>query len=346
MKIALITDTHYNFKKANKNFHDYFAKFYKDIFFPYLKKNKIKTVIHLGDAFDNRKGVDFWALEWAKQNVYDKFKENKIEVYNIVGNHDVYYKNTNKINSIDLLLNEYDNVTSVSSAKEFLIDDLEILLLPWICSDNQEEVFEKIKNTKAKVLFGHLELTGFSVFPGQVQMHGLDKSIFSKFDRVYSGHYHTKSDDGRIFYLGNPYQMFWNDYGDSRGFHIFDTETYELEFIKNPYTIFEKIYYDDSKYDLSNVDIENKIVKLIVRKNTNSKIFEEFLDDVVKCNPLDLKIVDIINVDDSEVEYDDAESENTLTILDKYIEDSDFSLDKNKVKNLIREVYKQALEME
>ena len=84
MKIALITDTHYNFKKANKNFHDYFAKFYSDIFFPYLEENNIKTVIHLGDAFDNRKGIDYWALEWAKENVYDRFKNNDIEVYNIV----------------------------------------------------------------------------------------------------------------------------------------------------------------------------------------------------------------------------------------------------------------------
>lgn len=347
MKIALITDTHYNFKKANKNFHDYFAKFYSDIFFPYLEENNIKTVIHLGDAFDNRKGIDYWALEWAKENVYDKFKNNDIEVYNIVGNHDVYYKNTNRINSVELLLSEYNNVIPISSPKEFLFDKLKIALLPWICPENQSEISEFIENTKAKVLFGHLELTGFSVFPGQVQTHGMDKSIFSKFDRVYSGHYHTRSDDGKIFYLGNPYQMFWNDFGDSRGFHIFDTKTYQLNFIKNPHTIFQKIYYEDNcQEELIDNEFQDKIVKVIVRKNSNSKYLEKYIDKIIKFNPIDLKIVDTIDVDDSDVEYTDNEVENTLVILDKYIEDSDFSLDKNKVKNLIREVYKQALELE
>ena len=32
MLIAIITDTHYNFKKGNKVFHDYFEKFYNNIF--------------------------------------------------------------------------------------------------------------------------------------------------------------------------------------------------------------------------------------------------------------------------------------------------------------------------
>jgi len=125
MKIALITDTHYNFKKANKNFHDYFAKFYKDIFFPYLEENNIKTVIHLGDAFDNRKGIDYWALDWAKRNVYDVFKKLNIKVYSIVGNHDTYYKNTNEVNSIDILLDEYENIVKISSPMEVSIGGLD-----------------------------------------------------------------------------------------------------------------------------------------------------------------------------------------------------------------------------
>jgi DNA repair exonuclease SbcCD nuclease subunit len=347
MKIGIITDTHYNFKKANKNFHEYFAKFYNEVFFPRLEKENIKTVIHMGDAFDNRKGIDYWALEWAKENVYDKFKDLGIKVYNVVGNHDVYYKNTNKINSVDLLLNEYKNVIPISSPLEVTFDGLNTLILPWICSENQEEIFNTLKDTDAKVIFGHLELNGFSVFPGQLQTGGMDKSIFDRFDRVYSGHYHTRSDDGKIFYLGNPYQMFWNDFGDTRGFHIFDTKNYKLNFIKNPYDIFEKIYYEDNSEDeLIESNFENKIVKLVVRKNTNSKNFEKYVDTIIKFNPIDLKIVDTVDVDDSEVEYTDNEVENTLVILDKYIEDSDFSLDKNKVKNLIREVYKQALELE
>jgi len=347
MKLGIITDTHYNFKKANKNFHEYFAKFYNEIFFPRLKKEKIKTVIHMGDAFDNRKGIDYWALEWAKENVYDKFQELGITVYNIVGNHDVYYKNTNRINSIDLLLNQYENVIPVSSPLEVSFDGLDTLLLPWICNENQEKVFDLLQNTEAKVIFGHLELNGFSVFPGQVQKGGMDKTIFDKFDRVYSGHYHTRSDDGKVFYLGNPYQMFWNDYGDDRGFNIFDTETYKITFHKNPFNMFEKVYYEDSDVSgIEDISFTDKIVKIIIRKNNNQKQFDKYLNFITNFNPLEVKVVDMMDIDDTSVEYSDTEIEDTMTILNKYIEDSDFEFDKNKVKSIVGEVYKQALELE
>jgi hypothetical protein len=188
---------------------------------------------------------------------------------------------------------------------------------------------------------------GFTVFPGQLQVHGMDKKIFNKFDRVYSGHYHTRSDDGKIFYLGNPYQMFWNDYGDDRGFHIFDTENYDLTYLKNPYNMFEKLYYEDSGLDdIEESKLENKIVKVVIRKRSNQKQFEKFLDKIIHSNPMELKVVDIIDIDDSNVEYEEDDIEDTLTILDKYIEDSDFNLNKNKIKDIIREIYKEALEVE
>jgi DNA repair exonuclease SbcCD nuclease subunit len=347
MKIALITDTHYNFKKANKNFHDYFAKFYSKVFFPYLEKNNITTVIHLGDAFDNRKGVDYWALKWAKENVYNKFRDLGITVYSIVGNHDTYYKNTNQVNSIELLLDEYENIVNISNPKEVSINGLDILLLPWICPENQETIFSLLEETKSKVVFGHLELKGFSVFPGQLQPHGLDKKIFEKFDRVFSGHYHTRSDDGKIFYLGNPYQMFWNDYNDRRGFNIFDTETLELNFVENPYTIFEKIYYEDSSVEeISPQKYKDKIIKLIIRKKTNQKKFDLFLDELTKCSFIELKISEILDIDDSNYQYTESDIEDTLSILNGYVEDSEFKLNKNIVKKIIKDIYNEALEIE
>jgi len=347
MKVALITDTHYNFKKANKNFHEYFAKFYSNIFFPYLKKHNIKTVIHCGDAFDSRKGVDYWALDWAKENVYDKFLEYGITVYSIVGNHDTYYKNTNEVNSINILLNEYSNIIKISSPMEFRIGELDFLFLPWICADNQEESYSMIKSTKAKIVFGHLELNGFPVFPGQTQPNGIDKSIFSKFTRVFSGHYHTRSDDGKIFYLGNPYQMFWNDCNDVRGFNIFDTETLKLKHIPNTYNIFEKIYYKDSDLnELDKFDLRDKFVKLIVQNKKDQKQYDKFLDKILSMKPLDLKISEILDIDDSNYQYQDYDVEDTLSILNSYIEESEFDLDKKIAKQIIKDVYLEAMEVE
>lgn len=347
MNIALITDTHYNFRKANKAFHDYFLNFYNEVFFPSLEENNIKTVIHLGDAFDNRKGIDYWALKWAKENIYDKFNDLGIKVYNIVGNHDAYYKNTNSVNAVDTLLSEYSNVIRVSDVVEDQIDGLDIILIPWICSDNQERVFKRIENTDAKVLFGHLELTGFFTYPGHVQQDGMGKEIFGKFDRVFSGHYHTKSDDGKIFYLGNPYQMFWSDVNDERGFHYFNTENYKLKFIKNPFSMFERVYYDNTEFDdVDFTNFTNKMVKVVVKNKNDQLNFDKFIEQIVKSNCLDLKIIETTEIYDEDIDSYDDSIEDTLTILNKYVEESEINVDKNIIKKILQETYKEALELQ
>lgn len=347
MNVALITDTHYNFRKANKAFHDYFLNFYNEVFFPSLEENNIKTVIHLGDAFDNRKGIDYWALKWAKENIYDKFNDLGIKVYNIVGNHDAYYKNTNSVNAVDTLLSEYSNVIKVSDVVEDQIDGLDVILIPWICSDNQERVFKRIENTDAKVLFGHLELTGFFTYPGHVQQDGMGKEIFEKFDRVFSGHYHTKSDDGKIFYLGNPYQMFWSDVNDERGFHYFNTENYKLKFVKNPFSMFERVYYDNTEFDdVDFTNFTNKMVKVVVKNKNDQLNFDKFVEQIVKSNCLDLKIIETTEIYDEDIDSYDDSIEDTLTILNKYVEESEINVDKNIIKKILQETYKEALELQ
>jgi DNA repair exonuclease SbcCD nuclease subunit len=224
---------------------------------------------------------------------------------------------------------------------------MKTVLLPWICADNEKETFKLLEQTEAKVVFGHLELNGFSVYPGQYQQEGLDKKVFQKFDRVYSGHYHTRSDDGKIFYLGNPYQMFWNDVDDIRGFNIFDTNEYELEKFDNPYNMFERIYYDETDYKKFDTSyLTNKMVKIVVRKKEDHLKFDKFIDSILKVNPLELKIVENIDVFDDDVDCSDIATEDTLGILDKYVQEADFDLNKDMVKKLLRDVYKEALEIE
>lgn len=347
MKIALLTDTHYGARKNSKLFHEFFKKFYDNVFFPTLKERGITECVHLGDAFDCRKSVDFWALQWAKENVYDKFRDLGIKVHNIVGNHDAYYKNTININAVDCLLESYDNVVRVSEPKEYKIGGKNIVLLPWICEENEEQTWNLVKKTKAKIAMGHLELTGFEVIPGMRMDHGEDPTKFKKFEQVFSGHYHLKSSKGNVTYLGNTYQMFWNDCNHTRGFHIFDTETQELEFIANPFSIFEKFYYDDTPYQLFDAsNLKDKIVKIIVRNKSDQLSFEKFIDKIHKSGASDVKIVENFSVDDDDVEFEDGKCEDTLTFLNKYIDDSEFNLDKDIVKKLMRDVYREACEME
>ncbi len=121
MKIAIITDQHFGARKNSKLFHDYFLKFYNNIFFPTLEKEGITTVIDMGDTFDIRKSIDFGALTWAKDNYFDRLESMGITLHSIVGNHTAYYKNTNDVNAVDLLLREYDNVKTYSEVSSIEI---------------------------------------------------------------------------------------------------------------------------------------------------------------------------------------------------------------------------------
>ena len=297
------------------------------------------------DTFDSRKGIDFAALSWAKDNYYDRLRDMGITVHTIVGNHTAYYKNTNEVNAIDLLLREYDNVKIYSETSSIMVDDLNVLLVPWINKENEEMSHSLIKKSRAPVCMGHLELVGFKVHRGYIMDHGTQASIFDKFEKTFSGHYHTRSDNGKIFYLGNPYEMYWNDCNDTRGFHLFDTKTLEHTPVNNPYSMFKVIYYEDNDHQLFDASkLENKIVKLVVRKKTDQVKFEKFIDKLYGANVAELKVVE--NFISAEVEgFEAFESEDTLSILNRYIEEAEVDLDKSRIQKMIQGVYQEACEM-
>ena len=345
MKIAIITDQHFGARKNSKLFHDYFLKFYDEVFFPTLEKEGITTIVDMGDTFDNRTGINFAALAWAKDNYYDRLQKMGVKVHTIVGNHTAYYKNTNTINAVDLLLREYDNVEVYSAPEEVKLDKLKVLFIPWINQENEADTFKIIEKTTCKCAMGHLELNGFRAHRGCVMDHGHASELYTEFTKVFSGHYHTRSDDGRIYYLGNPYEMFWNDCGDRRGFTIFDTETLEHFHVDNPYRLFYNIYYEDTPYQLfDSSEYENKIVKVIVRKKTNTKNFEKFIDKLYSSGVADLKVVESFVLQESE-EFEVFESEDTLSILDRYIQEAEIDLDKTIIQNIMKETYQEACEL-
>jgi DNA repair exonuclease SbcCD nuclease subunit len=344
MNVAILTDTHYGARKGSKHLHDYFELFYKNVFFPALEEHGVSTVIHMGDAFDSRKSIDYQSLQWAKRVVFEPLS--KYEVHMIIGNHDCYYKNTNSVNSPELLLEDYTNIKKYSSPQSAKIGNLEIAMIPWICSENYDSTLNYIKKTKATIAMGHLELNGFRAHRGHTMEDGMDTKVFSKFKKVFSGHFHTRSDDGHIFYLGNPYEMFWNDVNDIRGFHIFDTKTLEHTPVNNPYKLFYNIYYEDTPYQMFDVSqYENKIVKVIVRKKSNLKSFEKFIDKLYSSGVQDLKIIENFDISDSE-EFEVDEDENTISILNRYIEETETQFDKTFIKGILQEIYKEACEVE
>lgn len=351
--MVILGDTHFGMRGDSLIFHKHYEKFYETVFFPYLKENNIDTVFQMGDLFDRRKFINYNSLYLCRRYFFNKLKENNITFYSILGNHDITYRNTLEINSSQLLLNEYDNITIFDEfvTKEF--DGIPIDIVPWLCDDNEEGIKESIKNSRSQLCIGHFEIRGFEMDKGTVSQTGIDKSLLSKYDMVLSGHFHHKSDDGQIFYVGTPGQMTWADYKDPRGFHIFDTNTRELEFIQNPFEIFHKISYDDrdkSIEDFKSFDFkqyQDSYVKVVVLHKQNPFLFDYLTDNLYKAGAADIAIVEDFN-DDLILNDDDIinQAEDTMTILSKYIDGLSLNVENEKLKTLMRELYVEALHTE
>ena len=352
MKIALITDTHFGARNDNLNFNEYFYQFYEGLFFPFLQQNNIKHCIHLGDVLDRRKYISYRIAKDFRERFIQPFNHLEVQLHMIVGNHDIYFKNTNDVNSLtELLSDKFDNVHIYAEAQEVDFDGFPILLMPWINPQNEVYALGMMGETRADTLLGHLEIDGFQMYAGHESQGGLSKKEFQRFDTVMSGHFHHKSDDGQIFYLGCPYEITWSDYNDPKGFHVFDTETRELHRIINPYKMFNKIYYDDSNENYEEHDVKqyrNQYVKLIVVNKKDLYGFDKFTDRLLQADCHEVKIIeDFSDLDANTVSDDIVENtEDTMTLLGKYIDDLSVNLDKTRLKTMMRSLYTEAQDLE
>ena len=353
MKIALITDTHFGARGDDPAFNEFFFKFWENTFFPYIKENKITTVVHLGDIVDRRRFINFVTLHNLRKRFVARLKEMNIDFHVIVGNHDVPFRNTNEVNAMEELFSGHKSLNIYSSPKTITLDGTDIALIPWINHSNMEDTFKFIKETPAQICFGHFEISGFEMDKGSFCREGLSRDIFDKFDTVFSGHFHHRSSDGHITYLGNTYEMTWADYNDPRGFHIFDTKTRDLDFIENPNRMFHKIVYDD-RYETPEKIAEQDYshyaqtyVKVVVANKNDSVLYDMFLDALTKVAPLDITIVedftDYVEMSDSDII---DQSDDTVTILDKYVDGLEMTLDRDKLKKQLRDIYLEAQKLE
>ena len=353
MKVAVITDQHFGVRGDSILFLDYYEKFYRDVFFPTLDARGIDTVLDLGDTFDRRKYVNFVTLRRAKQMYFDPLKERGITVHSVVGNHTTYFKNTNDINTMDLLLKEYTNYNVYTHEPVTVrLGSCDVMLSPWICPSNAEVSFEAFKETSAKILMGHFEFAGFEMMKGQLSDHGLDRADFKKFLAVYSGHYHHPSSHENVTYLGAPYEMTWTDYAGKRGFHIFDTETLEMEFIQNPYSIFHKLEYDDSDLTVEDIDeldvsmLTSTYVKVIVKKKNNPYTFDLFIDKLQSAGAADIKVVeDHLNFDIIDEGELVDEAQDTLSLLRGYVDSLEVKANKERINEFLRDLYQEAVSL-
>ena len=377
MKIAVITDTHWGIRNDSPIMHNHMKRFLDEVFFPRIDAEGIDTIIHMGDLVDRRKYINYVTARRLREDFLDSIDERGLDLHIIAGNHDTFYKNTNKTNALVELIGDpkpYNDV--VRDVKRYPkthiyyeqpcelhirdvnktpgpnfgdISTAKIFLIPWICDENRQQTLDAIRETKAPIALGHLELIGYEMFRGQVSDHGDDPKIFDKFDLVLSGHYHTRSSRGNIHYLGTPVQYTWSDYSDTKGFHILDTSTRSLEFVANPNQIFHKFFYDDLNKQMDEVLVfdadqyKDCYLKVVIKNKTNPYWFDIVIDRLEKSGIADLQVVeDHFHLDLEEDTDIVSEAEDTMSIVRKYITSMSINTDRKRVENIIQNLYIEA----
>lgn len=355
MKIAVLGDTHFGMRGDHLAFHELYAKFYGEVFFPYLKEHNITQIVQTGDLFDRRKFVSFNTLHLARKYFFDHLYD--IEAVDCFitypGNHDIYYKNTLEVNSPELLLGDYnDKVMILTRPTTMMMGDGEgipIDFIPWITDSNRQEVEDFIKKSPSSICFGHFEIAGFEMDKNNVCHEGMNRDYLQKYEMVISGHFHHKSTDGHIFYVGSPGEMTWADYDDPRGFHIFDTNTRQLEFVRNPYRMFHKVVYNDSVDNLETIagkdfgHYHNTMLKVVVEKKENPVVFDAFMEKLYQARPLEITVVEDFT-DYSGLSEDDIidQADSTIDIMDKAVESMSLGDSGEKIKRMMRDIYVEA----
>ena len=352
MKIAILNDTHCGIRNSSDIFTKYQENFYNDIFWPYIEDNDIQHILHLGDYYDHRKFINFKALNSNRKVFLDRLRENNMTMDIIPGNHDTFYKNTNDLNSLKELLGHFTKEVNIVMEPTVLqYGSLSMGLIPWICQENYDTSMNFINTCSADWIGAHLELGGFEVMRGVTHSGGMDRNLFKRFEMVLTGHFHVGSHQDNIKYLGSQMEFFWSDAHDPKYFHVIDTETREIEKIRNPYTLFEKIVYNDDKMDYNNYNdiekLDHKFVKVVVVNKSDTFTFDRFIDRIQNQNIHELKIAENFqeflgeNIEDEKINFDD-----TQEIVDSYIDAVDTDLDKSKIKIQVRELMTEAQALE
>lgn len=342
-KIAILGDTHFGMRKDSQKFHKFSEQFYSNIFFPYLDANNITEVYQLGDLFDNRKSISPLSLHECKRYFFNELAKRNIVFYTLLGNHDIFWRESVSISSSSLLLGEYNNVVVID--KPTTINNID--MIPWICKENAQEIAEFMRNSFSSYCFGHFEIAGFKMYKGADSHGGLSKEFFSHYSLVCSGHYHTRSFSDNILYVGTPMEMTWQDYDDPRGFHVLDTVTGNIEFVQNTFSIFEELSYDDTTGNVpKNVEsCKDKFVKIYVTGKNDLYKFDNLLSKLYDVGVYDIKVIEQTDRM-ANAELDESISlEDTLALLNNYIDSAEIQ-NKDDVKRYLKDLYTQALNLE
>lgn len=287
--VAIITDTHCGVRNNSPFFMEKQARFYRKVFWPIIDELGIQTIFHLGDYFDNVKSLSPLAIHEDRLSFVEPALSRNMNVHMIPGNHDVFHKHTNRVCSLQLMLGSLDGFHVWMAPTLIQIEDMMILMVPWITQDNRDACMQAIQEWKYDYCFGHFEVSGYKMYRGSRECQtGMNRSDFPDISKVRSGHFHEPNG----IYLGAPVEYTWADHGCDRGFHVLDLDTLQFTFIRNPETIFREIVYskDMDPDKVIDMDLTDKIVRLVSGDIKDPEHYEQIRQAIVNESPYELEI--------------------------------------------------------
>jgi DNA repair exonuclease SbcCD nuclease subunit len=231
-----------------------------------------------GDIFHSRESINV-RIQNDSMEIFEKLsKVFKRGVFIILGNHDVYYKDSNQVNSVRHLKHLAENIHVFESPEILTINDTENwLMLPWV------EDVKILGNYVAdyvgmcKRIVCHADIKGLKFNRWTKVEHGLEITALSQYDRVYSGHIHHRQEQDNILYTGTPYQMDRGDRGNTKGYYVIDAkDNFKETFVENQVSP-NYVKYDICELLDMNVDqlkglLTNNFVDVMIEINLSNKI--------------------------------------------------------------------------
>lgn len=338
MKIAILGDIH--FKKC-KEIETTYRKSVLEFVVSYLSGHGINTIIQLGDFFNDRKSIDVNLYNQVIEDYNYYFASFIDKFYCLTGNHDTYFTNTNEVNSIKHLQNCLENFIAISSICEIPKIGL---IVPWLNKENANEFEQIVEKTDCKYCFGHFEINSFNMVKGFEETNGLSQSLFKKFDKVFSGHFHLTQDKNNISYIGSLFQVDRNDLHDIKRFMILDTDTNKIEEVRIPIELYKRIIIN-SEDDIKEIDLDNykdcitDFVFNIPKSLKREKFFDKICESVVEYN-----IIDNSELCKEKVELK-VDNEEFTEVFSEYMKLDNNIDDDRKIalKSLFKDVYNEVI---
>lgn len=366
MKNAMVVgDIHLGARQGNSQVRKYILDTIQ-MLLDEARNKKCEQIIFLGDLFDRRKVTDNMDIKAALE-IKHAIEKTNIPTIMLCGNHDTYFKTSLQPNMIDMIFKASECITTVTNS---ICTAGSQIFVPWMNPTNSEElknsILERLANESKDTfdVFGHFEMVGFELSPGNIAKDGLDPDIFKKARNVISGHYHVKSQHGNVTYVGTPYCLTWGEFLSDHGYHILDLDTGSLKFYPIDNQMFAVMTYDDSEDGLQiscdgetitapdpkwyEAKLTNKIVKVIIRNRKVTRRYNKFAQDIKNIPLIDLVFIDQTIVDTTNVTLSEEEIHmDTLNVFSDYVHDLEYDdQTKSEIIGEVSDLYKSANDME